>query len=752
MFTGRYLIVIDDLWRTSDWEIIRVAFPHNDCNSRIIITTRVWSIACSCWPTLDGLGDKVKRESPFNKEEEEEEREERRIGRQIEEDEEEEEEREERIIGRQTEDLFVHEVKPLGELDSKRLFSDAAFGSGGTCLSDNSCSLVFDEILRICNGIPLFIIAMANMMRQEQEEVADKVAAGWLERIPELKQVEEALSPSYYDLPQELKLLSLYMSSFARGHKIEKHDLFMKWEAEGLIAPDTGREIQDLAEEHFTGLVERYIICPMTCRENDFEVDRWYYVNDFMLEFLSSVSAQENSLATSRTIKSATAAAAAAGDGDKKAWKLERLFFHQPNAKLPVLLERSDVSHTRSLTVSGLVNKIPLDKFVHLVVLSLEGWQNLEDDDLEQICSSNFRLKYVSVRNTPISKLPPQITELGYLETLDISHTQISKLPSQLWELGELRVLDLRGTQITMLPGPMRHRAVHLKHVLINCDETDSAVTEVPEAIVYCPRLEWLETVDLSNCSATLVKKLALQESLKVLGVKWPFHKCYDERYQKALRLAIQKSKNLESLTIHCELGCSMEFLDTLPNAPPQSLKNIRIYGRFLTVPKWIPGLDNLSFLQITVCKLAPEDIKLLGTLHGLECLVLGLDFLPEEAIVIGCDGFINLQKLAIGCRIPWLVFQTGSMPKLTGLDLRMLSADPAGQDSEPSGIANLLNLEQITIHYYPGYTNCRKVTAVVDAVRRQVAELGYTVRIMINDVEDDAKRSCGDMQLTATS
>ncbi|WVZ50552.1 hypothetical protein U9M48_001794 [Paspalum notatum var. saurae] len=723
-----YLIVIDDLWRTSDWETIRHAFPRNNCSSRIIITTRIRSVARWCCSDEDG---------------------------------------------------FLHEVKPLSELDSKRLFSAAAFGSGSTCPSDNSCSLEFDEILRRCDGIPLFILAMANQMRQEQAEKVDKAAACWPEVIHKLKQVKEALSPSYDDLPLELKLLSLYMSTFPRGHRIDKHDLFRKWEAEGLIAPDTGKGVEDLSEEYFSGLLDRYIILPMTGRDRNSEVEnRWYHVNDFMLEFLSSISVQKNFLATSCTLKSATEAA---GGGNNKAWKLGRLSLHQPDAELPVLLERLDASHTRSLTVSGLVNGIPLDKFVHLVVLSIDGWQNFEDDDLVQICSTNFRLKYLSVRNTRVSKLPPQIIGLRYLETLDISYTHVTRLPSQMWELPELRVLDLRGTQVTMLPGPMRHRTARLKHVLINSNETDLTVTQVPEDIVYCPRLESLETVDLSNCSVSFVENLARQESLglgleweheqlndnhgevehaldrnirtkvleslKVLALTWSFHQCYDERYQTALQSAIQKSRSLESLTIHCEMGCSMEFLDSLPEVP-KSLQKISIHGRFVTVPRWIQGLNNLAILQISVCKLAPDDVKLLGALPRLESLVLGLHFIPEEAIVIGCEGFSQLRRLSIDSRVPWLAFGRGSMPKLTDLDLMLISVDPAGQDSEPSGIANLLNLEQITLRYYSCYTNSSSVKAVVDAVRRQVAELRYMVRLMINDVEDYVKRSCGDMQL----
>lgn len=41
----RYLIIIDDIWNISDWGAIRSALPDNDYGYRVIITTRILSVA-----------------------------------------------------------------------------------------------------------------------------------------------------------------------------------------------------------------------------------------------------------------------------------------------------------------------------------------------------------------------------------------------------------------------------------------------------------------------------------------------------------------------------------------------------------------------------------------------------------------------------------------------------------------------------------------------------------------------------------
>ncbi|TVU24428.1 hypothetical protein EJB05_26862, partial [Eragrostis curvula] len=50
-----YFILIDDVWDASISEIVKHLFPDNNCHSRILITTRIQSVARSCCSYPKGL-------------------------------------------------------------------------------------------------------------------------------------------------------------------------------------------------------------------------------------------------------------------------------------------------------------------------------------------------------------------------------------------------------------------------------------------------------------------------------------------------------------------------------------------------------------------------------------------------------------------------------------------------------------------------------------------------------------------------
>jgi hypothetical protein len=99
MLLARYFIIIDDIREASDWEEIKWAFPDtNNLGSRILITTRVTSIAEACCSrySCDGL---------------------------------------------------VLKMEPLNQNDSARLLLAKVVGSVDGCLPHNM-KLLCDEILR----------------------------------------------------------------------------------------------------------------------------------------------------------------------------------------------------------------------------------------------------------------------------------------------------------------------------------------------------------------------------------------------------------------------------------------------------------------------------------------------------------------------------------------------------------------------------------------------------------------------------
>ncbi|RCV38963.1 hypothetical protein SETIT_8G184900v2 [Setaria italica] len=677
----RYFILIDDMYmrRESDWEKIKGAFPDYNVGSRILITTRFPSIAWLCCSDSGGL---------------------------------------------------VHVMKPLNKMDSKMLLLLKAFGSVDVMLPEN-VKLYADKTLMRCEGIPLFLSGMAECLKQQlqqqqqqqdqqhQEEAEDEVhqrnGICSEEQVPQLpKQIEQALASTFDDIPYELRSLSLYMSMFPYGYKFDKDRPVMKWLCEDLTDDwDEWRNVEDAdAEKYFFQLVDTNVITMMAAsyksNQDEAEASQWH-VNHFMQQFLASKSAATGFAFTGATLN--LEAASATGHGNKTRIR-RRLAVHHSDPCLPSLFETIDLSQTRSLAVSGTISRIPFDKF-NLVVLDLEGWENLEDDDLRQVCRSKmFFLQYLSVRNTQVKKLPDEIKELCSLMMLDLRGTQIRQLPKQ--------IVGLRST---------------LRALLLGSEGMINPIA--PAGVQHLHMLSTLATIDLSEQPASFVEALGAMENLRVLAITWSFHQSSDGTYREALRSCVRKWKWLKSLTIHCGLGCSMEFLGVLPD-PPQNLEQFKVTaGRFVTVPKWIRNLQFLSSVQITVCRQDTDDLKILGHLINLECLELRLDFIPEEAIVIESAGsFPELQRFSVDCPVPWLTFRTGAMRKLAYLQLKFLSCPASSQTSVPSGIGSLQSLTEVALCYHERYSDSPNVKVIEKVVREAVADHDNQVDLFINGVQ----------------
>ncbi|OQU83810.1 hypothetical protein SORBI_3005G181700 [Sorghum bicolor] len=659
----RYFVIIDDIWKASDWEEIKGAFPNNNRGSRILITTRSTRTAWACCSdSYYGL---------------------------------------------------VHEMKPLSETDSERLLLAKAVGSVDGCVPNN-IKLHCDEILRRCDGIPLFIIGMADWLKEQG-----------LQQLHQPKDEHQGFATHYEE----------------QVPRLPERNAMLK------------------AELFFSRLVDRNVI---TCvasnckhKQDEAEACQWQ-INHFMHQFLASKSAEMGFVFTTTTLNllaaSASAAAATTTEcGNQTSSRMpRRLALHHPDPLLPSLLETMDLSQTRSLAVSGTVCRIPVDKFVNLVVLDLEGWENLKDEDLLQVCTSKmFFLCYLSVRNTQVHKLPYEIKELRSLEALDVSYTQITELPLEVFELIFLRHLDLRGTRIRQLPKQIVGRW-NISHLLVGGEGVIHSIEKaarVPNNVRRLSMLETLATVDLTSHPASFVMALGDLRRLTVLAVTWSFHQSTDRDYCEALLSCIKKLERLESLTIHCGLGCSMEFLGSLEKSrAPRELKMFKVTaGRFASVPPWIQGLW-LSFVQITVSnkQTTTDDLKILGELSVLQCLILGLDFIPGQAIVIESGGFSELQRFLVYCPIPWLSFSKGAMWKLTYLQLKFCST-PASQICVPSGISNLRRLTEVALCYNEKYINSPSIKMTVEAVTKQVAEHRNPIDLFINGIEQDDVQEADD-------
>ncbi|OEL33792.1 hypothetical protein BAE44_0005189 [Dichanthelium oligosanthes] len=85
--------------------------------------------------------------------------------------------------------------------------------------------------------------------------------------------------------------------------------------------------------------------------------------------------------------------------------------------------------------------------FQALRVLDLESSVKLRNCYLQNICHL-FQLRYLRIAASSITRLPEQIGELQFLETLDLRHTWIRKLPGSIVKLHRLIFLLVNGSQL----------------------------------------------------------------------------------------------------------------------------------------------------------------------------------------------------------------------------------------------------------------------------------------------------------------
>ncbi|CAL4990805.1 unnamed protein product [Urochloa decumbens] len=234
--TGRYFIVIDDVWEVASWKTIKLALDRRNNGSRVIITTRNQEVAS-------------------------------------------EEE--------------VYKLDPLSRDDSKRLFYIRLFGGESKCLP-NHPQEASEKILQKCGGVPLAIITMASLLvGKSREDWFDVCNSPGFYRGKGNQQVEDTewiLSLSYYDLPSYLRTYLLYLSVYPEDYEIEKEPLIWKWIAEGFVEKKAGASLFQQGEEYFNQLINRSMIQAA----EDMGIVNGCRVHDMVLDLIRELSAKEN--------------------------------------------------------------------------------------------------------------------------------------------------------------------------------------------------------------------------------------------------------------------------------------------------------------------------------------------------------------------------------------------------------------------------------------------------------------------------
>ncbi|XBI05790.1 hypothetical protein VPH35_133907 [Triticum aestivum] len=164
----RYLIIIDDVWAASVWDIINHAFPKGSHGSRIITTTQIEDIALTC-------------------------------------------------CSYQSE--YVFEMKHLDDDHSRKLFFNRLFGSECDC--PEQFKEVLNEIVETCDGLPLATVSISSLLSSQPAMTIDLlmcIQQSFSSCFSASERTRQALNLSFNNLPQYLKTCLLYLSMYPEGY------------------------------------------------------------------------------------------------------------------------------------------------------------------------------------------------------------------------------------------------------------------------------------------------------------------------------------------------------------------------------------------------------------------------------------------------------------------------------------------------------------------------------------------------------
>ncbi|RCV24174.1 hypothetical protein SETIT_5G064000v2 [Setaria italica] len=305
------------------------------------------------------------------------------------------------------------------------------------------------------------------------------------------------------------------------------------------------------------------------------------------------------------------------------------------NIKLPPdLAHRLSISHefqlaqavqqvhaTRSNTATMFLELLPSSTNLRgLEVLDLEDCKELTDHHLKNICNHVVKLKYLSIRNTDITKLPKKIGKLQFLETLDIRQTEVRAF----------------AKRYTVLP--------KLKHLLA---EKPFFTVQMPHCIGAMTELQVLTHIAVSKNASELtgICNLIHLRKLEVV-LQDPEGRAFMHLYHaigNLTRSLVSLSIRIIANNVNADMGMEEILL-----IPPKYLQKLEISGLINGLPPWVEKLKELTKITLHKTPLSPVDIKILGMLTSLRYLRLQEKSSSERTLAFSKDGFQSLVFLKI--------------------------------------------------------------------------------------------------------
>ncbi|EOA34650.1 hypothetical protein CARUB_v10022213mg, partial [Capsella rubella] len=464
--TGRYLVVLDDVWREQDWDRIKSVFPR----------TRGWKMLLTS--RNEGVG----------------------------------------LHADAT--CFTFRPRILTSTESWTLCWSVAFPRRNETefRVDEEIEAMGKEMVMYCGGLPLAIKVLGGLLAKkhtflEWKKVSDAIKhhiVGRSGRSDNDDLVSRVLSLSYEDLPRRLKHCFLFLALYPENFHIAVNKLSYYWAAEGIL---TSFYDGDTILESGEGCLEELVRRNMVIVEKHYLSSRILYcqMHDMMREVCLSKAKEENFVQIIKVPRSTTSLVNVQSCSTSR-----RLAVHCGNVF--DILERNNKKKVRSLLFFGVdrdvwrQTSLPLLRVLDLYKVQFEGGK------LPSSIGELVHLRFLSLLEAVVSLLPTSLRKLKLLLYLNLTVNGKSiHVPNVLKEMLELRYLQL--------PGTMHDQTLLELGNLVNLETLcffSTKHTSVTD-LIHMTRLRILsvcirgecsfETLSSSLCEMRDLKKLTLVDS-----------------------------------------------------------------------------------------------------------------------------------------------------------------------------------------------------------------------------------------------
>uniref|UniRef100_A0A2K3N6H4 Disease resistance protein rpm1-like n=1 Tax=Trifolium pratense TaxID=57577 RepID=A0A2K3N6H4_TRIPR len=611
LLQSRYLIVLDDVWYATLWNAVKLALPNNNLGSRVILTTRKTNIT--------------------------------ELGKDF-------------------------HLEFLPEKEAQDLFFRKTF-QGNSCPPD--LKEVCLEILQLCGGLPLAIVAISGVMAtrkfEEEWKIVCRSIGSEIRGNDKLEDMKKVLSLSFNELPYYLKSCLLYLSVFPEFHPIEHMRLIRLWIAEGFVNGEDGKTLEEVADSYLKELLNRSFLQVVektsdgrmkTCR-----------MHDLLREIVNLKSMDQNFATIARE------------DEQDTEWTEQVRRLSIINSFHNVLKQNKTIFKLRSLLMFALsdsLNHFSIRELCSSTGVNLLRVLDLQDAPLEDFPAEIvdlYLLKYLSLKNTKVKSIPCSIKKLKYLETLDLKHTYVTELPAEIVELERLRHLLVYRYDI------VSYAHFHAKHGF-----------KVAAPIGNMQSLQKLCYIEVDQGSGAIMVELGKLTQLRRLGI---------QKLRKedgpTLCSSIEKMIHLRSVSI--STITEDEILDIHAIKPPRYLKQLYLSGCLEKFPQWIKSCNNLVRVFLKWSRLKEDPLVYLQGLPNLRHLEF-LQVYVGETLCFKAEGFPSLKVLGLDDLevLKSITIEKGAMQGLKKLIIQRCGSFK----NVPLGIEHLTKLKSIEFFDMP--------------------------------------------------